>query len=73
MPYRSKCVLLRSKTRSKIRQQVRGIKPASSHFGNTSEKIYYNADNPQFSYGNNSFSISIRQPSGSRMGSMVGW
>tara|TARA_B110000902_G_scaffold265183_1_gene348761 strand:- start:2258 stop:2488 length:231 start_codon:yes stop_codon:yes gene_type:complete len=37
------------------------------------QKIYYNAGNPNLSYSNNAYSISISQPSGNNMITGVGW
>lgn len=73
MPRPSKNSLIRAEARKHSQRVSRGLKKPSSYYDTSTTKVYYNADNPQLTYGNNSFSVSIRQPSGSRMGTMVGW
>jgi len=53
---------------------------SSNYYSNTTystekqqNKIYYNAGNPNLTYSNNAYSISISQPSGNNMITVVGW
>ena len=72
MPIKNKSILMIDRVYTNSRARCNGTKNTSYYVSNETKKIYYNADNPQLSYGNNSYSISIKQPSGSTMGSMVG-
>lgn len=73
MPQRKRLGLMWKRTINNSRDRANNRRTRTTNFTNPIEKIYYNADNPQLSYGNNSFSISIPQPDGSRMISLVGW
>lgn len=72
MPIKNKSILIFHRVYKNSRARTSGTRKPTKYSTNTTQKIYYNADNPQLSYGNNSYSISIKQPSGSTMGSMVG-
>ena len=73
MPITNKSILLIDRVYTNSHARCNGTKNTSSYVSNETKKIYYNAGNPNLSYSNNAYSISISQPSGNNMITGVGW